>query len=504
MTRINELHSAATRTLVVLAVLAGLGAAALTGCASSPPGVTKIPVTANPSDELQALGGELQTARDAQVDLLSPAWFARAQESFRNARRLRDGGGSVASILGQVADGRASLEQARSVAAVSRESLPAVLRAREDARKAGAEALAPYRETEASFLELTRSIEDDKLSWARRNSGNVEKGYRALELDAIKRNTLERIDDLIAKAENENAAVLVPGVLADTRSRRAELDRFISNNRYAVSAMSTRAAVVLFDANRLVNLTQSAKAAKSGGPEQVALDQEAALQALREILQLPDARNQSLAAQLRSLEVELGQLRRDRDELAERSASQREIIAKLQGENEAERTRVASLEADRRFNALFAEVSDMFGSDEAEVYKKDTSLVIRLRSLQFPVGSTVVLPDSYSLMTKVQTAIRTFGDPQIVIEGHTDSTGSTEINDRISQSRADAVRAYLVANGTAAADHVAAVGKGFSEPLASDRTAEGRAQNRRIDVVIQPIAADRTAQTTPSAPLQGT
>ena len=50
--------------------------------------------------------------------------------------------------------------------------------------------------------------------------------------------------------------------------------------------------------------------------------------------------------------------------------------------------------------------------------------------------------------------------------------------------RADAVRAYLVANGTVPASLVSAVGKGFSEPLASDRTAEGRAENRRIYVVI--------------------
>ena len=72
----------------------------------------------------------------------------------------------------------------------------------------------------------------------------------------------------------------------------------------------------------------------------------------------------------------------------------------------------------------------------------------------------------------------------MVVEGHTDSTGSAEVNDRISQERADAVLSYLVNNRTIEADRVLAVGKGFSEPLASDRTKEGRAQNRRIDVVI--------------------
>ena len=58
------------------------------------------------------------------------------------------------------------------------------------------------------------------------------------------------------------------------------------------------------------------------------------------------------------------------------------------------------------------------------------------------------------------------------------------MHDRISQQRADAVLAYFVNNATVGAEQIQAVGKGFSEPLASDRTAAGRAQNRRIDVVI--------------------
>lgn len=88
------------------------------------------------------------------------------------------------------------------------------------------------------------------------------------------------------------------------------------------------------------------------------------------------------------------------------------------------------------------------------------------------------------MMAKVQRAIRSFDDPLVIVEGHTDSTGSSDTNDRISQARADAVKAYLLANETVTDDRVTAVGKGFSEPLASDRTSEGRAQNRRIDIII--------------------
>jgi len=281
--------------------------------------------------------------------------------------------------------------------------------------------------------------------------------------------------------------VLVPHVLAETETERTGLETFISNNRYAAAEIADRASTVLFDANRLVHLTQRAKAVASATPEQLALASEDLLESLRLTVALPDARNQSFATQVRSLDSELAALKRERDDLRLVSADQRSVIARLRGENEAERIRVASLEEDRQFNQLFAEVSSRFSPEEAEVYKEGSNLVLRLRSLRFPSGSTVVLPESYPLMTKVQDAIRAFGETRVVIEGHTDSTGSTEINDTISQRRADAVRAYLVANGTVADGDIEAVGKGFSEPLASDRTAEGRAQNRRIDVVIEPV-----------------
>ena len=78
------------------------------------------------------------------------------------------------------------------------------------------------------------------------------------------------------------------------------------------------------------------------------------------------------------------------------------------------------------------------------------------------------------------------GEPHIVIEGHTDSTGSDAMNEHLSQRRADSVREYFVANGTLPKDKIVSVGYGSKRPLASNQTAEGRAINRRIDLIITP------------------
>ena len=66
------------------------------------------------------------------------------------------------------------------------------------------------------------------------------------------------------------------------------------------------------------------------------------------------------------------------------------------------------------------------------------------------------------------------------------STGSDEVNEHLSQKRAEAVREYLVANRTLPYDRIVAVGYGSMRPLASNETVEGRAINRRIDVIVKP------------------
>jgi outer membrane protein OmpA-like peptidoglycan-associated protein len=171
------------------------------------------------------------------------------------------------------------------------------------------------------------------------------------------------------------------------------------------------------------------------------------------------------------------ELRKDRDYLVTQSKGLRQRLAKLES--------VASeLEEDHRLNELVDEVSGTFTKDEAEVYKQGTQLVVRLRGVKFPVGESVLQPDDYELLSKVQMAIRSFGDPSVVIEGHTDTTGSATVNEHVSQQRAEAVEAYLVANYTLPADRITAVGKGASEPLSPNDTEAGRAHNRRIDIRI--------------------
>ena len=174
-------------------------------------------------------------------------------------------------------------------------------------------------------------------------------------------------------------------------------------------------------------------------------------------------RDKDFETQVESIISSIGALQGDRESIIVKSKSQqakmkdmKKEIASLEGltrEEQAEKERLAReeqatkerLAAERRFNKQFDEVRKQFGPTEAEVYKQGNSLVIRLRAIQFPVGKAIIMPSNYSLLSKVQQAIRTFGEPDLVIEGHTDSTGSDEMNEKLSQQRAEAVREYFVA-----------------------------------------------------------
>jgi len=160
--------------------------------------------------------------------------------------------------------------------------------------------------------------------------------------------------------------------------------------------------------------------------------------------------------------------------------------ASLADRSRKEQAAKERLAAEKKFNKLFGKVRSLFNANEAEVYKQGNQLLIRLGAIEFPVGKYVIMPENYGLLSKVQRAIRIFGEPNVVIEGHTDSTGSDELNEHLSEKRAYAVGQYLIANRTLPADRIAAVGYGSIRPLASNKTAKGRAVNRRIDVIIKP------------------
>jgi OmpA-OmpF porin, OOP family len=88
-------------------------------------------------------------------------------------------------------------------------------------------------------------------------------------------------------------------------------------------------------------------------------------------------------------------------------------------------------------------------------------------------------------LDSVATAVKKYPGSKVVIEGHTDNVGSADYNQKLSESRATAVRAYLVSKGLSS-NRIQAHGYGKARPVASNETDEGRERNRRVEIVIVP------------------
>jgi outer membrane protein OmpA-like peptidoglycan-associated protein len=100
----------------------------------------------------------------------------------------------------------------------------------------------------------------------------------------------------------------------------------------------------------------------------------------------------------------------------------------------------------------------------------------------FAFGKSELLPTAQKKLNDVVTALK--DDPRtITIVGHTDSIGSDETNMQLSQRRADAVRTYLTTHGIPD-ERVSSQGMGKSQPVADNKTAEGRANNRRVEIIL--------------------
>lgn len=110
---------------------------------------------------------------------------------------------------------------------------------------------------------------------------------------------------------------------------------------------------------------------------------------------------------------------------------------------------------------------------------------IVLRGVNFDFDKATIRPDAMAILDQAASTLKDAGEVQVSIDGYTDSVGSEDYNQRLSERRAEAVRAYLEQHGVAAS-RLTVRGFGESNPVASNATAEGRAQNRRVELIVKP------------------
>lgn len=436
---------------------------------SSGPVVQDYPVTANAQEEVSNLENNIKTAQANQVDVLSPKNFKEAHEALEDAKEMHSKGKDADKVLHEVAVGNAYLANANAVADVARGNIEDVISARQAAITAGASSYfsKEMKNADEDFKDVTEDIEKNKLSSANKERKKLQDKYLALELKAIKEKHLGESRNTISLAKKEKAEKFAPRTLAVAEKSLIDTEAFITANRHSTSAIEARAAETKEAAMHALNINRTAKGTDKISSEETAL----AMEKERMRVAAKDS-------QLKNVKGELD---------ATQSALEGTVDA-----NVALLSAQQKLEKEKELNEKYEAARKEFAGNEAEVYKQGDALLIRLKGMEFPSSKATITERNKPLLGKVQKVMEEFGASSVVVEGHTDSVGGKKINDRLSQNRAEAVKNYLQENSGGISDDsskIEAVGYGYQKPLATNKTADGRAQNRRVDIIIKPEAA---------------
>lgn len=171
-------------------------------------------------------------------------------------------------------------------------------------------------------------------------------------------------------------------------------------------------------------------------------------------------------------ERELGTVRQDLAQAQQKTQTTQQQL---------EQERQARVAAEKKASEAMDNLAKM-----AALKEEARGLVITLSgSVLFVTNQATLLPAAMTSLNNVADALKATPDRNITIEGHTDSTGSHAYNMDLSQRRAESVRAYLISQGLPP-EVTKAQGIGPDRPIADNRTAEGRANNRRVEIIVSP------------------
>jgi outer membrane protein OmpA-like peptidoglycan-associated protein len=313
------------------------------------------------------------------------------------------------------------------------------------------------------------------LSKADQQLAQAEQTYRGKQgktaIDSAARETAQtaeeaRIMAVKQKAEDEaNARIAGEKRAAEEREARARADAQAESQRRAQAEQAQR------DAEAATAEAQRMKAEAQAAAQEAARQKAEAEQAKAEAL----AQQQALAEQAASAQkaaAESEQMRQEADQLRQQAEAQRQ-----QAEKEKQELRARLLQ---QLNSILSTRDSARG------------LIANMSDVLFKSGSFELLPGARERLAKVSGIVLAYPTLHLQVEGHTDSVGTDEYNQNLSEHRAQAVRDYLVQQGISA-NTIGSRGLGKTQPIATNDTPEGRQQNRRVELVLSGDAIGNNA-----------
>lgn len=190
-----------------------------------------------------------------------------------------------------------------------------------------------------------------------------------------------------------------------------------------------------------------------------------------------EVKNLAYLAQQRAAIAEVTAVQKQEQAEVKTLGQERQQIVMQGHEREARQAREQAKSAEAREQQLEQELAEL------KAKKTKRGYVITLGNILFKIDSAELNAAGMQNLYQLVTFLKEFPNREVVVEGYTDNTGSGVYNLELSQQRANSVRTFLVSNGISS-DRIVARGYGKAYPIASNNTAAGRQQNRRVEIVI--------------------
>lgn len=471
---------------------------------AQPPAGSAVQTDAPLETQLASIGDALGKTKADQAEALAPETYARAKELFDDLSKAAARNRNPNKLRNDLNEARGAVNDVYKAVATARSTLSTAIQARDDALRAeapkfGAEA---WQKAALRFDEATRRLERNDIKNAQRRAAEAEVLLRDAELVAVKGGLLNEVRVLLAKADQDKVGERAPRTLQTAKRLVNEAEQEITRNRYDLAMPKTLVESARYEARHAIYLSELiAGILKREKDDQHALEEtllglEDPLKRLGSELDISPRFDtgyarpiQDIAEQANKREEELRRLTRelaDRNEqLAAVNTEVQRLEARLGGVSQERVNLQRRVDAQDTLRGNVAKVEGMFAPSEARVLRQGEDVIISLLGINFPPGRSSIDAGNMPLLTKVQQSLALFQGSSLVVEGHTDANGSDSANLILSQDRADAVKQYIVSNFAVDPEKISSIGYGESRPVATNETQEGRARNRRIDVVIR-------------------
>jgi outer membrane protein OmpA-like peptidoglycan-associated protein len=296
------------------------------------------------------------------------------------------------------------------------------------------------------------------------HSGRDKKSVEAAAREVVETAEEARVMAVKQKAEDDANA-------ASIAERRAALDREAKARADAEAEGRRR--------QEAEQARQQAEAAKADAERLRQQAQQAAQEAARQ--QQEAEREKQEADQARAAALQQQQAAQAAAEQAARDRAEAQNQQRA-AEAEAEKARQAAAQAEAEKAQLRAQLLSQLNSI-LQTRDSARGLIVNMSDVLFDTGSYTLKPGAREKLAKISGIVLAHPGLNLQIEGHTDSVGSDEFNQQLSERRADSVRDFLAEQGVPGSA-ITARGFGKTQPVASNDTAEGRQRNRRVELVV--------------------